>query len=89
MTCGSDGEVRVFEGLDDDDFKTHVVAECATAVVCLVSMRSILWCFFIYILLGISPNTLIFLLAHKISANILPSASPPTEWYTEYAYICL
>ncbi|KAK4305527.1 hypothetical protein Pmani_022588 [Petrolisthes manimaculis] len=34
VTCGSDGEVRVFEGLDDDDFKTHLVAECASAVVC-------------------------------------------------------
>ncbi|KAG7162954.1 WD repeat and HMG-box DNA-binding protein 1-like [Homarus americanus] len=32
ITCGTDGEVRIFEGLDDDDCKTHVVAECASAV---------------------------------------------------------
>ncbi|XP_045610408.1 WD repeat and HMG-box DNA-binding protein 1 [Procambarus clarkii] len=32
ITCGADGEVRVFEGLDDDDCKTYVVAECASAV---------------------------------------------------------
>lgn len=32
ITCGTDGEVRIFEGLDDDDCKTHVVAECAYAV---------------------------------------------------------
>ncbi|KAK8379126.1 hypothetical protein O3P69_019158 [Scylla paramamosain] len=32
ITCGTDGEVRVFEGLDDDDCKTHVVADCASAI---------------------------------------------------------
>ncbi|XP_064097260.1 WD repeat and HMG-box DNA-binding protein 1-like [Macrobrachium nipponense] len=32
ITCGTDGEVRVFEGLDDDDCKTHVVAESAHAI---------------------------------------------------------
>ncbi|XP_069986368.1 WD repeat and HMG-box DNA-binding protein 1 [Penaeus vannamei] len=32
ITCGTDGEVRVFEGLDDDDCKTHVVAECAHSI---------------------------------------------------------
>ncbi|XP_050732101.1 WD repeat and HMG-box DNA-binding protein 1-like [Eriocheir sinensis] len=32
ITCGSDGEVRVFEGLDDDDCKTHMVADCAHAI---------------------------------------------------------
>ncbi|XP_071522492.1 WD repeat and HMG-box DNA-binding protein 1 isoform X1 [Panulirus ornatus] len=32
ITCGADGEVRIFEGLDDDDCKTHVVADCASAV---------------------------------------------------------
>ncbi|CAL4087061.1 unnamed protein product, partial [Meganyctiphanes norvegica] len=29
ITCGTDGEVRIFEGLDDDDCKTHVVVKCA------------------------------------------------------------
>ncbi|XP_068235136.1 WD repeat and HMG-box DNA-binding protein 1 [Palaemon carinicauda] len=32
ITCGTDGEVRVFEGLDDDDCKTHLVAESAHAI---------------------------------------------------------
>ncbi|KAK8731115.1 hypothetical protein OTU49_007806, partial [Cherax quadricarinatus] len=32
ITCGTDGEVRIFEGLDDDDCRTHVVAECASAI---------------------------------------------------------
>ena len=46
MTCGSDGEVRVFEGLDDDDCKTHVVADCAYAVAARVSIG----CFTVFFL---------------------------------------
>uniref|UniRef100_A0A6A7FYA2 WD repeat and HMG-box DNA-binding protein 1-like n=1 Tax=Hirondellea gigas TaxID=1518452 RepID=A0A6A7FYA2_9CRUS len=32
ITCGEDGEVRVFQGLDDDDCLTHSVGEKAYAV---------------------------------------------------------
>lgn len=39
ITCGTDGEVRVFEGLDDDDCKTHVVADCASAIAYRVSAK--------------------------------------------------
>ena len=32
MTCGADGDVRVFQGLDDDDCLSHRVGDLAAAV---------------------------------------------------------
>jgi hypothetical protein len=37
ITCGQDGEVRIFQGIDDDDCVTHAIGEQAHAVAYVVS----------------------------------------------------
>ena len=36
LTCGSDGEVRQFEGFEDDDPVTHQLSDVLYAIACKV-----------------------------------------------------
>ena len=39
VTCGADGDVRVYKGFEDDDPVTHRVGDCAYSVLCKVTLN--------------------------------------------------
>lgn len=43
MTCGNDGDVRIWEGLDDDDPKFITVGEKAYSLALKVRSPSVSW----------------------------------------------
>ena len=83
ITCGEDGEVRMFEGLDDDDCTTHMVGETVHAVAYKVGWFQLgMWLLMRFFIRCYLPTEYwIFILTWSFAYYVYFTGSKPYCWY--------